>query len=153
MVRNLLTLQETWVRFLVWVRKIPWRKEWQPTPVFLPGEFYGQRSLVGYSSRGHKKVRHDWATNILTFTDTTPPTLHLYSVTLGVCLSCVLSCSVVSVSLQPHGLQPARLLCLWDPPGKNTGVGCYALLQPVFPTQGSNPRLLVSCIGREALYH
>ena len=33
-----------------WVRKIPWRRAWQPTPVFLPGESRGQRSLVGYSS-------------------------------------------------------------------------------------------------------
>ena len=33
-----------------WVRKIPWRKEWQPTPVFLPGESHGQKSLAGYSS-------------------------------------------------------------------------------------------------------
>ena len=32
-----------------WVRKIPWRRAWQSTPVFLPGEFHGQRSLVGYS--------------------------------------------------------------------------------------------------------
>ena len=32
-----------------WVRKIPWRRAWQPTPVFLPGEFHGLRSLVGYS--------------------------------------------------------------------------------------------------------
>ena len=32
-----------------WVRKIPWKREWLPTPVFLPGEFHGQRSLVGYS--------------------------------------------------------------------------------------------------------
>ena len=32
-----------------WVGKIPWRREWQITPVFLPGEFYGQRSLVGYN--------------------------------------------------------------------------------------------------------
>ena len=31
-----------------WVRKIPWRRAWQPTPVFLPGEFHGQRSLAGY---------------------------------------------------------------------------------------------------------
>ena len=38
------------------VRKIPWRKEWQPTSVFLPGEFHGQRSLVGYSSQGHKEL-------------------------------------------------------------------------------------------------
>ena len=32
-----------------WVGKIPWRREWLPTPVFLPGEFYGQRNLAGYS--------------------------------------------------------------------------------------------------------
>ena len=32
-----------------WVEKIPWGREWQPTPVFLPGEFQGQRSLAGYS--------------------------------------------------------------------------------------------------------
>ena len=38
-----------------WVRKIPWRREWQPTPVFLPGEFHGQRNLVGYSPWGHKE--------------------------------------------------------------------------------------------------
>ena len=35
--------------------RIPWRRAWQPTPVFLPGEFHGQRSLVGYSSWGHKE--------------------------------------------------------------------------------------------------
>ena len=40
------------VQFLV--RKIPWRRKWQPTPVFLRGKSHGQRSLVGYSSRGHK---------------------------------------------------------------------------------------------------
>jgi len=33
-----------------WVRKIPWRRAQQPTPVFLPGEFHGQKSLAGYSS-------------------------------------------------------------------------------------------------------
>ena len=32
----------------------PWRRKWQPTPIFLPGKFHGQRSLVGYSPRGHK---------------------------------------------------------------------------------------------------
>ena len=40
--------------FNPWVGKIPWRKKWQPTLVFLPGEFHGQRSLVGYSSWGGK---------------------------------------------------------------------------------------------------
>ena len=38
-----------------WVGKIPWRKKWQPTPVFLPGESHGQRSLVGYSLWSHKQ--------------------------------------------------------------------------------------------------
>ena len=45
---------------------------------------------------------------------------------------------VMSDTLQPRGLQPARLLCPWDSPGKNTGVGCHALPQGVFPTQGWN---------------
>ena len=44
--------------------------------------------------------------------------------------------------LQPHGLQPTRLLCPWDSPGKNTGVGCHALLQGVSSTQGWKPYLL-----------
>ena len=47
-------------------------------------------------------------------------------------------CSVLYNSLQPYELQPARLLCPWDSPGKNTGVGCHALLQGIFATQGSN---------------
>ena len=38
-----------------WVGKIPWRREWQPTPVFLPAEFHGQRSLAGYSPWGRKE--------------------------------------------------------------------------------------------------
>ena len=37
------------------VRKIPWRRAWQPTPLFLPGECHGPRSLVGYGPRGHKE--------------------------------------------------------------------------------------------------
>ena len=43
-------------------RKIPWRREWQPTPVFLPGNPPLQRSLVGYRSLGSQKVRYDWVT-------------------------------------------------------------------------------------------
>ena len=49
--------------------------------------------------------------------------------------------SVVSHSLQPYELQPTRLRCLWDCPGKNTGVGCHFLLQRIFLTQGSNLHL------------
>ena len=45
--KNLPAMQE--MGFKPWVGKIPWRREWQPTPVFLPREFHGQRSLGGYS--------------------------------------------------------------------------------------------------------
>ena len=45
------------------VRKIPWRREWLSTWVFLPGEFHGQKSLVGYIPWGHKRVGHNWLTN------------------------------------------------------------------------------------------
>ena len=44
----------------------PRRRAWQPTPVFLPGKSHGQRSLMGYSPRGHRG-RHDWAPNTVTF--------------------------------------------------------------------------------------
>ena len=65
------------------------------------------------------------------------------------CVCVVLSCSVVSNSLWPYGLQSTRLFCPWEFSGqeywsgkkkkKNTGVGCHAPFQGIFPTQGSNP--------------
>ena len=73
-------------------------------------------------------------------------TLHDSSLSGTDCTSywgvCVLRHSVLSNSLQPHGMQPARLLCPWDSPGKNPGAGCHFLLQGVFLTQGSSPHLL-----------
>ena len=54
MVKNLLAMQET--RFNPWVRKTLWRREWQSTPVFLPGESHGQRSLEGYSPWDRKEL-------------------------------------------------------------------------------------------------
>ena len=57
LVKNLPAVQETGLN--PWVRKIPWRREWQPTPAFLPGEFidriHRQKSLAGYSPWGHKE--------------------------------------------------------------------------------------------------
>ena len=55
-------------RFYFWVRKIAWRRKWQPTLVFLPEKFHGQRSLAGYSPQGHNKsdmteqlnTHHQW---------------------------------------------------------------------------------------------
>ena len=60
------------------------------------------------------------------------------------------SCSVVSNSLWPHGLLPARLLWSWKSPGKNNGVGSHSLLQGIFLNQGSNP-VLPYC--QRILYH
>ena len=54
------------------------------------------------------------------------------------CAKLLQSCS----TLWPYGLQPTRLPCPWDSPGKNTGVGCHFLLPRSSPTQGSNPSLL-----------
>ena len=50
-------------RFNPWLRQIPWRWKWQPTPVFLPGKSHGQRSLVVYSPWGCKRVKHSLVTN------------------------------------------------------------------------------------------
>ena len=49
-VKNLPAMQKTQVLSLG--QKFPWRRKWLPTPVFLPGEFHGQRILAGYSPRG-----------------------------------------------------------------------------------------------------
>ena len=65
MVKNPLAMQELQESsFDPWVRKIPWRRTWQSTPVFLPGESHGQRSLAGYSSWDCKKSDK---TNTFTF--------------------------------------------------------------------------------------
>ena len=53
----------------------------------------------------------------------------------------------MSNSLGPNGLQPTRLLCPWDSPGKNTGVGCRTLLQRIFLIQGSNLCLMSPAWG------
>ena len=54
MVKNLPAIWETWVDH--WVGKIPWKREWWPTLVILPGESHGPRSLVGYSPWGCKEL-------------------------------------------------------------------------------------------------
>ena len=56
-VKNLPAMQETWVK--TWTRKILWRREWWPTPVFLPGDSHGQRSLAGDSPCGCRAGHED----------------------------------------------------------------------------------------------
>ena len=73
---------------------------------------------------------------------------------MRVCVhACVRAFSVVSDSLRPHGMQPARLLCPWDFPGNNTGVGCHFLLPGIFLTQRSNLNFLYWQAGSLLLGH
>ena len=59
-VKNLPAVQEIWVQS--WIRKIPWKRKWQPTPVFLPGESPWTEEPGGLQSMGSQRVGQDWAT-------------------------------------------------------------------------------------------
>ena len=120
-------------RFDFWVGKIPWSRKWQPTLVFLPEKFHGQRNLVDYSPWGHKK----WDT-----TEWLSTAQHKHRKILSSLHLCMHTCSVVSNSLWPHGLcSPPVSSVHGDSPGKNTRVGCHVLLQGIFSTQESNQHL------------
>ena len=60
---------------------------------------------------------------------------------------------ILSIICDPMDCSPPGSFVHGDSPGKNTGVGCHALLQRIFPTQGSNPRLLWLLSRRRVLYH
>ena len=66
-------------RFNPWVRKIRWRRTWQPTPVFLPGKFHGQKNLVGYSPWDHKELDTTEHTHPHTYPHTQRPTANIDS--------------------------------------------------------------------------
>ena len=125
MVKNPLAMQEP--HFNSWVRKISWRRKWQPTLVFLPGEFHGQRSPEDYSP---------WCSKALD----TPGELTLLLWTL----LCAGLCFVTQLCLtlcDPTDCIPPGSSVHGDSPGKNTEVGSHTLLQGIFPTQGLNPGL------------
>ena len=61
-------------RFNPWVGKISWKRAWQPIPVFLPGEFHGQRSLVSYSPWSHKEL-NSFFVSLLRIPDFPPASL------------------------------------------------------------------------------
>ena len=94
MAMNLLAIQRP--RFNPWVRKIPWRRKWQPTPVFLPGESHGQRSLEGYSPWGHK----NW-TRLSDYTTTIPVlnTTHTLSMNRQKYLAVLQNCRMRSLQV------------------------------------------------------
>ena len=138
-----------------------WRRKWQPTPVFLPGESQGWGSLVGaVYGVTQSRTRLKWLSSmgglgLIPGLGRSPGSGHgnplQYSclenpqgqrnlascspwghkesdTTKWLCVPECLVASVVSSSLRPTGLQPTRLFWPWDFPGKNTGVGCCALL-------------------------
>ena len=96
-----------------------------------------------YYSRGSSLTRDRTYISCIGKIDSLPPS-YQGSPVLRVSPSTVLD------SLGPRGLQLARLLCPWNSPGKNTGVGCNFILQRIFPTQGLNLDLLHY---RQILYH
>ena len=128
--------------FNPWVRKIPLIRKWQPIPVFLPGEFHGQRSLVGYSPWCHKEL--DMTEWLSTHTQ--------YIRQLNVVQ---FSRSAVFDSLWPHGLQHSWLPCpsptprvysnscplsRWCHPAISFSVVPFSSHLQSFPASGSFPR-------------
>ena len=89
----------------------------------------------------HKKDFDTYLTFL--FQDLQPTDFKAQDVPAPKSLAWVLSGSVMPDSLLPYGLQPIRLLCPRDSPGKNTGVGCHFLLPGIFPTQGSDRKSVV----------
>ena len=95
-----------------------------------------------YTSTSNEGILVDLATGSGFFGQDWDPQETSGTTTLLIIMLCMRACSVVFDSLRPCGLQPTRLLCPWDSPGKSTGVGCHFLLQGIFLTQGLNPHLL-----------
>ena len=110
-----------------WVGKISWRRKWQSTPVFLPGEPHRQRSLAGCSPWGAKSRTQISLEHILK---------QILGHAAGVA-------ELPGVGEAPtHGVWSSPFHGLYSPlnsPGQNTGESSLSLLQGIFPTQGSNP--------------
>ena len=151
-------MQETWVQALGW--EDPLEKE---MAIPLPGKSHGQRSLVGYSLWGgkesdmterlhfhflsHNEKNTTFSLFIFGIKNTVfklrillcfkvkklRTSLHYYCF-CAYSLSCVQLCDPMNCSSPGYSVHG-------DSPGKNTGVDCHALLQGIFPTQGSNPGL------------
>ena len=130
-----LRVGHNWATSLSLFTFMHWRRKWQPTPVFLPGESQGRGSLVGCRLWG-RTVGHDWSDLAAAAASFESLYFCIY-----ICICCLVAKPCPAL-LQPRGLWPTKFLCPWDFPGKNTGVGCHFLLQGIFLTQGLNPHLL-----------
>ena len=132
----------------VWTCGVAWYKlDFRPVPwkkcfYFFPSLNYSSFMFSFENEHWFNLFHLSWPTSLLYTNDRSPRPqkmgpveerdLHLEVYTLAIKThqfwDVSISCSVVSDSLQPHGLQPTRLLYPWDSPGKNTGVGCHFLL-------------------------
>ena len=139
---------------LVWLFATLWRRQWHPTPVLLPGQSHGQRSLVGCSPWGREesdtteRLHFDISLSFIGEGNGNPLQ---YS-----CLENLRDGGAWWVTISEGAQSRTRLkqlssssssmdyslLCPWDSPGKNIGVGGHALLHGIFPTQGLNSHLL-----------
>ena len=158
-------------RFDPWVRKIPWRRACHPTPVLLPRGSHGQRSLEGCSPQGHRVGHDwsnlacsTWHTRLREREEFS--SVHFFVRIICACIMSIVSklqCFFIFNFCSLRGLSSSVCVCLvaqscptlcdpmdcslpdssvhGDSPGKNTGVGCHALLQGIFPVQGWNPGL------------
>ena len=137
--KNSPAVWENWIQSLV--GKIPWRRAWQHTPVFLPGESPWTEEPGRLQSIGSQSVRCEWATKNSTF----------YLLMLVFFLYLSFNCLVVSDSLWPHGLQHARLPCpspspracsnscplsQWCHPAISSSVVPFSSCLQSFPTSG-----------------
>ena len=134
LVKNLSAMQETW--FYAWVRKICWRRDRLPTPVFWPGEFHGLYSPATATAKSLQSCP-----TLCDPTDSSPPG----SLVPGILQARTLEWVTIAFSnawkwkvkvkllsrvwlLATAWTAPTRLLHPWDLPGKSTGVGCHCLL-------------------------
>ena len=142
-----------------WVGKIPWRRKWEPTSVFLPGKSHGQRSLAGCSSWGHKES--DTAEQ-LTHSDPDLPQTGRYFMQIWegdwpegiLCLRRVCICPVLCMCTQSCPTLCDPVDC--SPPGSSVhGISQARILEWVafpFPVDLPNLEICVSYIGRWVLY-
>ena len=142
-------------------------------PKRIRGTSNGVASKISSLLKTHSEEAASWCTDVasvydgilyLGMMDTGPrmeewkdgkslgPWIYLWAAELITCVCVCSIAAVISDSLWPHGRWPARFLWPWDLPSKNTGVGCHALLQGLFPTQGWNPRLLCLLCCKRILY-
>ena len=128
--------------FNPWVGKLPWRKEWLPTPVFLPRESHGQRSLVGYSLWGHKEADTTEQHNTARYSDGVGKWLHMLP---NAC--CIVFKKKVAPGIRDSGIAERRwlredsnLVALWATAHVKSSASPRTVMITCLPTHPRAPR-------------